>query len=93
MIIIGVDEVGRGCWAGPLVAAAVALKQPIPGLRDSKKLSKSQREKLATIIENEALAIGIGWVWPEAIDGGGVTQAVKTAMRQAVLARKIWRMF
>jgi ribonuclease HII len=86
MITAGVDEVGRGCWAGPLVAAAVALKRPIEGLKDSKKLSQLQREKLAAIIETEALAIGIGWVWPEAIDNGGITQAVKSAMEEAVSA-------
>jgi ribonuclease HII len=89
MITVGVDEVGRGCWAGPLVAAAVALKQPIPGLKDSKKLSKVQREKLAKVIESEALAIGIGWVWPEAIDTGGISQAVKAAMLEAVQMIKI----
>jgi ribonuclease HII len=84
MITVGIDEVGRGCWAGPLVAAAVALKQPIPGLKDSKKLTKLQREKLAVIIEREASAIGIGWVWPEAIDTGGISEAVKRAMVEAV---------
>ena len=89
MITIGIDEVGRGCWAGPLVAAAVALKQPLPGLKDSKKLSKLQREKLAGVIEKEALAIGIGWVWPQAIDNGGITQAVKTAMADALAAVEI----
>jgi ribonuclease HII len=62
MITVGIDEVGRGCWAGPQVAAAVVLGRPIPGLKDSKKLSKLQREKLAKVIENKALAIGIGWV-------------------------------
>jgi ribonuclease HII len=89
MIIVGVDEVGRGCWAGPLVAAAVALREPIPGLKDSKKLSKLQREKLAKIIEKEALAIGIGWVWPEAIDTGGISEAVKRAMAEALAAIEI----
>jgi ribonuclease HII len=89
MIIVGIDEVGRGCWAGPLVAAAVALREPIPGLKDSKKLSKLQREKLAKIIEKEALAIGIGWVWPEAIDTGGISEAVKRAMAEALAAIEI----
>jgi ribonuclease HII len=83
MRVIGMDEVGRGCWAGPLVAAAVLLDAPIPGLKDSKKLSKLQRETLAIRIENDALAIGIGWVWPATIDSGGITTAVKTAMEQA----------
>lgn len=48
--IVGVDEVGRGCLAGPVIAAAVILKNDIPGLRDSKKLSKSKREELSSII-------------------------------------------
>jgi len=84
MITLGIDEVGRGCWAGPLVAAAVVLAAPIAGLKDSKKLSKAQRERLAQQIEATALAIGVGWVWPEAIDSGGISAAVKGAMAQAL---------
>lgn len=83
-MIIGVDEVGRGCWAGPLVAAAVLLKEPVEGLNDSKRLSKKRREELAEIIKNEALAYGLGWVWPETIDISGISTAVKTAMTEAV---------
>ena len=49
VITVGIDEVGRGCWAGPLVAGAVILTEPITGLRDSKKLSKLQREKLREV--------------------------------------------
>ncbi len=84
---IGLDEVGRGCWAGPLVAAAVVLDDNSPviiGLNDSKKLSRLQRQKLDTIIRAEAAAIGIGWVWPKAIDISGITAAVKSAMQQAM---------
>lgn len=81
---VGIDEVGRGCWAGPLVAGAVILAKPIPGLKDSKKLSKTQRKALAEIIHKEALAIGLGWVWPADIDSGGITAAVKSAMHQAL---------
>jgi ribonuclease HII len=86
MITVGIDEVGRGCWAGPLVAGAVVLARPIPGLKDSKKLSKLQREKLAAIIHAEAIAVGLGWVWPADIDTGGITAAVKSAMQQALAA-------
>lgn len=89
MTTVGIDEVGRGCWAGPLVAGAVILEGSIPGLRDSKKLSKKQREKLAVIIENEALAIGLGWVWPEAIDSDGISISVEEAMEQAIKAIKL----
>jgi len=82
--LVGIDEVGRGCWAGPLVAAAVVLKRPISGLKDSKKLTKKQRQSLAEAIRGEALAIGVGWVWPEAIDNGGISTAVKRAMTEAL---------
>jgi ribonuclease HII len=73
-----------------LVAAAVILTADFRSedgplkLRDSKKMTKKQREIAAEFIRNEALAIGIGWVWPEAIDRGGITQAVKSAMTEAI---------
>ena len=81
---LGADEVGRGCWAGPLVAGAVLLARPIDGLKDSKKLSKKQRERLSKIILAEAEAYGLGWVWPNEIDQLGLTAAVELAMRRAV---------
>ncbi len=84
MQIIGIDEVGRGCWAGPLVAGAVLLAGPIAGLKDSKKLSKLQRQKLALIIEAEAEAIGLGWVSPAELDDIGLTAAVQLAMERAL---------
>ncbi len=80
---IGIDEVGRGCWAGPLVAGAVLLGKPISGLKDSKKLSKKERERLSALIREQAVAIGIGWVWPVEIDRGGLTWAVGAAMKRA----------
>jgi ribonuclease HII len=84
---VGIDEVGRGCWAGPLVAGAVVLgTEPIAGLRDSKKLSKKRRETLAVKINLLARAAGIGWVWPAEIDANGLTWAVKTAMERALSA-------
>ena len=64
MVTIGIDEVGRGCWAGPVVAGAVILKQPIVGLKDSKLLTKKQRETLTEQIKAKAVAIGLGWVEP-----------------------------
>jgi ribonuclease HII len=84
MITVGIDEVGRGCWAGPLVAGAVILQKPIPGLKDSKKLSKLQRERLSAQIHEHAVAIGLGWVWPEAIDIHGISVSVKMAMLAAL---------
>jgi ribonuclease HII len=65
MITVGIDEVGRGCWAGPLVAGAVVLNEPIAGLKDSKKLSATKRQALAVEIELMAKAVGRGWVWPD----------------------------
>jgi ribonuclease HII len=53
-------------------------------LRDSKKMTKRQRQMVAERIEKEAVAIGVGWVWPEAIDSGGITAAVKGAMTEAL---------
>lgn len=91
MVLVGIDEVGRGCWAGPLVAGAVILAEPmsIVGLKDSKKLSKKQRERLAAEVEAKALAVGLGWVWPRTIDASGITQSVKIAMAEALAAIQI----
>lgn len=82
-MIVGVDEVGRGCWAGPLVAGAVLLAEPLPGLKDSKKLSKKRREALDVLIRDQAVAYGIGWVEPAEIDAIGLTAAVRLAMQRA----------
>lgn len=84
MVTVGIDEVGRGCWAGPLVAGAVILEEPIAGLKDSKKLTKKQREKFAAGIEIQAMALGLGWVKPAEIDEIGLTAAVKLAMQRAL---------
>lgn len=83
-MILGVDEVGRGCLAGPLVAGAVVLRRPIPGLKDSKKLTRVQRERLDVVIRSEALAVGLGWATPFEVDEHGLTAAVRLAMRRAV---------
>jgi len=84
MVSVGMDEVGRGCWAGPLVAGAVILDAPIAGLNDSKQLSKKQRERLAVIIHEQAVAVGIGWVDAATIDEIGLTAATTLAMRRAL---------
>lgn len=83
MITVGIDEVGRGCWAGPLVAGAAIVKVPIQGLRDSKKLSKVKRENLAEQIYANAY-VGLGWVEPAEIDEIGLTKAVGLAMERAL---------
>ncbi|HUP26045.1 MAG TPA: ribonuclease HII [Candidatus Limnocylindrales bacterium] len=82
-IIVGIDEVGRGSWAGPVVAAAVILHTPIAGLNDSKLLSKKLRSALAGQIKTTAY-YGIGWVSAAAVDGYGLTEAVRKAMEQAL---------
>lgn len=83
MITVGIDEVGRGCWAGPLVAGAVVLRETIEGLRDSKKLSKKRREAITFEIHEKAF-VGLGWVRPAEIDDIGITKAVRLAMLRAV---------
>lgn len=85
-MIIGVDEVGRGCMAGPVVAGAVLLDKRIRGLKDSKKLTKAERERLDVIIRKKAIAYGIGWATHLEIDEFGLTHAVRLAMQRAVAA-------
>ena len=82
----GCHEAGRGCLAGPVVAAAVILPERFahPLLNDSKQLSESQRELLRPIIEAEALSWGIGVCSPEEIDQLNILQASITAMHRAV---------
>lgn len=82
--MVGIDEVGRGCLAGPLVAGAVILDGRIRGIKDSKKLTKAEREKFDVIIRRRALAIGIGWVSHEEVDELGMTAAVRLAMHRAL---------
>lgn len=84
--IAGVDEVGRGCLAGPVVAAAVILdpNRPIKGLRDSKKLSAKKRDELAQEIKEKALAWSVAAMGPEVIDKINILQATHEAMRAAV---------
>ncbi len=84
--IAGIDEVGRGSWAGPVVAAAVILPQKfdLPGLNDSKKLNRQKREKFAEIIRRESLFFGIGQVEVNVINHKGVGQATFMAMRSAI---------
>lgn len=87
-LIAGVDEVGRGALAGPVVAGAVILDLGrIPqGLDDSKKLTRLQRERLDGKIRESALAIGLGQVDAEGIDRINILQATREAMRLAIAA-------
>ncbi len=91
-LIAGIDEAGRGCWAGPVVASAVildaqALEQPelLAGIDDSKRLSPLQRATLRMHIEELALGIGTGVVPAFLIDQLGIMRATRLAMELAVL--------
>ena len=85
-LIAGVDEVGRGALAGPVVAAAVILdpEKPLPeGLDDSKKLTALQRERIANEVIENALAFAVGQVESEEIDRINILQASRVAMLEA----------
>lgn len=89
--IAGLDEAGRGAWAGPVVAAAVILPsgdpqlgQALDSVRDSKQLSPRQREMLYERIRTVAVAIGVGVVSPQDIDALGIVPATRRAMVTAV---------
>ncbi len=90
MAILGIDEVGRGPWAGPLVIGAVILPTEKPTwideLNDSKKLSVKKREELNEIILKEAPATGLGWVPSRELDEVGLSNALRLAARRAVEA-------
>jgi ribonuclease HII len=82
----GCDEAGRGCLAGPVVAAAVILPKgwTHPLLNDSKQMSEKARNGLRTVIEEEALHWAVGWVWPDEIDRINILNASFLAMHRAL---------
>ena len=84
--ICGIDEVGRGPLAGPVVAGAVILPKncDILYINDSKKLSEKKREELYDVIMDKAVAVGIGYNAPERIDKINILQATYEAMREAI---------
>ena len=91
-LVAGLDEVGRGCWAGPVVAAAVVLPverlrlEPdlLAGVDDSKRLSARRREAAAGRVWEVALGVGIGLASPALVDALGIVGATRLAMRQAL---------
>ncbi len=84
-MILGIDEVGRGPWAGPFVVGAVVLGgAKIEGLTDSKKLSKKRREELDILIRDRATGYGLGWVSANEIDTIGLSESLVLATRRAV---------
>lgn len=89
--VAGLDEVGRGAWAGPVVAAAVILPPGQPrlsaalrGVTDSKQLTARQRERLAEVIGQVALAIGVGGAGAGEVDRDGLIAATRAAMQRAI---------
>ncbi|KKQ73997.1 MAG: Ribonuclease HII [Berkelbacteria bacterium GW2011_GWB1_38_5] len=86
--IAGVDEVGRGAWAGPLVAGAVILSKKLYGLRDSKLLSAKEREKLSKKIKKTSLW-GIGEVSVDELNKLKLTKATHLAFNRAIKALKV----
>jgi len=91
LLIAGVDEVGRGPLAGPVVTAAVILdpQRPIAGLDDSKKLSEKKRDAFDEMIRECALAFAFGRAEVEEIDALNILQATLLAMRRAVVALSV----
>lgn len=87
-LIAGIDEVGRGALAGPVVAAAVIIKNIdifyLALIKDSKKLNKTKREKLSRLILEKSEYIGIGVVAPEVIDRINIAMATFLAMKRAI---------
>src|SRR5210317_2020575 len=86
----GTDEAGRGCLAGPVVAAAVILPKDFshPFLNDSKQLSEKKRKELNPIIEAQSLAFAVSFVWQEEVDKINVLQASITGMHRAIAQLK-----
>ena len=91
--VAGLDEVGRGAWAGPVCAAAVVLPLDRPdlldslagaGVRDSKQLGPARREALLPLIMETAQAVGVGWATPNEVDELGIVSATRQAMARAV---------
>ena len=89
--VVGVDEAGRGPWAGPVCAGAVILAEgvEIAGLDDSKRLSAARREALTPLIKARALAWGIGFASAEEICELNILQATGLAMRRALTAMAV----
>lgn len=84
-VVCGIDEVGRGAWAGPVtVAAVVPPPTHLRGVRDSKLLTRPQREKAAVAVRGWAVAIGIGHASYEECDALGLTAALRAAGRRAL---------
>ncbi|TVQ95653.1 MAG: ribonuclease HII [Desulfovibrionales bacterium] len=91
VLTAGVDEAGRGCLAGPVVAAAVILPaaHDVPGLTDSKKIRAEARERMALAIREQALCWSLGLAWPREIERVNILRASLLAMARAVRTLKV----
>ena len=87
-LVAGVDEAGRGCLAGPVVAAAVTVdpRIAIPGVDDSKALTAAERERLAVVVRRSAVAWAVAHESPQTIDRINILEATRQAMRRALEA-------
>lgn len=89
-LVVGIDEVGRGALAGPIVVGAVAVdatsRSTPSGLRDSKLLSAAQRDRLAPLVRRWAAGVGIGQCSAEEVDAFGIVSALRTAALRALAA-------
>lgn len=87
-MVAGVDEVGRGCWAGPVVAGAVILpaRARLDGVTDSKLLTAAARTRLDGLIRGRAAATGLGWVDAAELDTNGLSWAVRESGLRALAA-------
>jgi ribonuclease HII len=87
--MVGIDEVGRGCWAGPLLVVAARATSDLPeGLTDSKLLSKKQREALFNLL-TICCKFGEGWVSVEEIDKFGLAQSLRLGVERAINALEV----
>lgn len=87
LVVLGLDEVGRGPLAGPLAVGGVVFAadaEHLEGLNDSKQVKPERREELAEAIEQQALAWHVAYVEPEEIDAHGMTASLKTAFREVI---------
>lgn len=91
VVEVGTDEAGRGCLAGPVVAAAVILPKNLkhPFLNDSKQITEKKREELRIFIEEKALSFGVAFVYPKKIDEINILQSSILAMHKSIDKLKI----
>lgn len=91
ILLAGMDEVGRGPLAGPVVVCCAAMPQTplIRHVNDSKQVSEQRREALYSELAETALGFSLGWVWPETIDEINILQATRQAFREAFLGMPV----